>query len=68
MVQTYHQLRLDLAAALAVFLDPDEAHAECIRWFEGGLDLSRSWVAAHGSDPVPAEIRRRVSAWVRRRR
>ena len=68
MVQTYHQLRLDLAAALAVFLDPDEAHAECIRWFEEGLDLSRSWVAAHGSDPVPAEIRRRVSAWVRRRR
>jgi release factor glutamine methyltransferase len=68
MVQTYHQLRLDLAAALAVFLDPEEAHAECIRWFEEGLNLSRSWMAAHGTDPVPAEIRRRVSAWVRRRR
>ena len=68
MVQTYHQLRLDLAAALAVFLDPEEAHAECIRWFEEGLDLSRTWMAAHGSDSVPAEVRRRVSAWVRRRR
>jgi len=68
MAQTYHQLRLDLATALAVFLDPDEAHAECVRWFEEGLDLSRTWMAAHGSDQVPAEVRRRVSAWVRRRR
>ncbi len=68
MAQTYHQLRLDLAAALAVFLDPEEAHAECLCWFEEGLDLPRSWMAAHGSEPVPAEVRRRVSAWVRRRR
>ncbi len=68
MVQTYHQLRLDLATALAVFLDPEEAHAECIRWFEEGLDLSRTWMAAHGSDQVPAEVRRRVSGWVRRRK
>jgi len=68
MAQTYHQLRLDLAAALAVFLDPDEAHAECIRWLEEGLDLSRAWMAAHGSDQVPAEVRHRVGAWVRRRR
>ncbi len=68
MVQTYHQLRLDLAAALAVFLDPEEAHAECIRWFEEGLDRSRTWMASHGGDPVPPEVRRRVSAWVRRRR
>jgi release factor glutamine methyltransferase len=68
MGQTYHQLRLDLAAALAVFLAPEEAHAECIRWFEEGLDLSRSWMVAHGAEPVPAETRRRVSGWVRRRR
>jgi len=68
MAQTYHQLRLDLATALAVFLDLEEAHAECVRWFEEGLDLSRTWMAAHGSDQVPAEVRRRVSAWVRRRR
>ncbi|HJV49279.1 MAG TPA: peptide chain release factor N(5)-glutamine methyltransferase [Geothrix sp.] len=68
MAQTYLQLRLDLAAALAVFLDPEEAHAECIRWFEEGLDLSRSWMAAHGTEMVPPEIRRRVSGWVRRRR
>ena len=68
MAQTYHQLRLDLAAALAVFLDPEEAHAECLRWFEEGLDLPRSWMAAHGSEPVPAGVRQRVSAWVRRRR
>jgi len=68
MAQTYHQLRLDLAAALAVFLDPEEAHAECIRWFEEGLDLTRTWMAAHGSEEAPAEVRRRVSNWVRRRR
>ncbi len=68
MVQTYHQLRLDLSAALALFLDPLEAHAECIRWLEDGLGHSRSWLAAHGTDPVPTEARRRVSAWVRRRR
>lgn len=68
MVQTYLQLRLDLASALAVFLDPEEAHAESIRWFEDGLDRSRSWMAAHGSDPVPEAVRRQVSAWVRRRR
>lgn len=68
MAQTYHQLRLDLAAALAAFLDPEEAHAECIRWFEEGLDLSRSWMAAHGREQAPPAVRRRVSAWVRRRR
>lgn len=68
MVQTYLQLRLDLASALAVFLDPEEAHAESIRWFEDGLGRSRSWVAAHGGDLVPPEIRRQVSEWVQRRR
>ena len=68
MGQTYLQLRLDLAAALSGFLDPAEAHAESIRWFEEGLGKSRSWVAAHGDEPVPAELRRQVSAWARRRR
>ena len=68
MVQTHHQLRLDLATALAVFLDPEEAHAESIRWFEEGLGRSRTWMAAHGSERVPDEVRRRVSGWVRRRR
>ena len=68
MGQTYHQLRLDLATALAVFLDPEEAHAESIRWFEEGLALSRSWMVAHGLEPVSPEVRRKVSGWVRRRR
>jgi len=68
MVQTHHQLRLDLAAALAVFLDPEEAHAESIRWFEDGLGLSRTWMAAHGSELVPDAVRHQVSGWVRRRR
>jgi release factor glutamine methyltransferase len=67
MAQTYHQFRLDLASALALCLDPEEAHAECIRWFEEGLGLSRSWLVAHGDDLVPASTRRRVSGWVRRR-
>lgn len=68
MGQTYHQLRLDLATALAVFLDPEEAHAETIRWFEEGLGRSRTWMVSHGREVVPPEIRRQVSGWVRRRR
>jgi release factor glutamine methyltransferase len=68
MGQTYRQLRLDLSAALAEFLDLSEAHAESVRWFEEGLDLSRSWMAAHGGEQVPASIRQQVGAWVRRRR
>lgn len=68
MTQTYHQFRLDLAAALAGFLDPEEAQAECIRWFEEGLGLSRSWVSAHGADLVPVEVRHKVSGWMGRRR
>ena len=68
MAQTYLQLRLDLATALAGFLDPEEAQAECMRWFEDGLSLSRTWMATHGTEQVPAEVRRRVSGWVRRRK
>jgi release factor glutamine methyltransferase len=67
MTQTYYQLRLDLAAALAGFLEPDEAQAESFRWFEEGLGLSRSWVSAHGTDQVPAGVRQRVADWMRRR-
>lgn len=68
MGQTYRQLRLDLSAALAEFLDLSEAHAESVRWFEEGLQLSRSWMAAHGGEQVPATVRQQVGAWVRRRR
>lgn len=68
MVQTYRQLRLDLSAALAEFLDLSEAQAESIRWFEEGLDLSRSWLAIHGAEPAPVQVRRRIHGWVRRRR
>ncbi|HEX4844856.1 MAG TPA: peptide chain release factor N(5)-glutamine methyltransferase [Geothrix sp.] len=68
MGQTYRQLRLDLSAALAEFLDLSEAHAESVRWFEEGLDLSRSWMAAHGGEQVPSSVRQQVGAWVRRRR
>jgi len=68
MPQTYHQLRLDLATALAGFLEPEEALAECLRWFEDGLGVTRSWLAAHGAEPVPAEVRQRISGWLRRRK
>ena len=68
MSQTFTQLRLDLAAALAGFLDPREASAECWRWFEEGLDRDRAWLAAHGDEKVPEEIRRQVSGWVRQRK
>jgi release factor glutamine methyltransferase len=68
MSQTYTQLRTDLAAALAGFLAPREAAAECWRWFEEGLGRDRAWMAAHGDDAVPDEVRRQVSAWVRQRK
>ena len=68
MVQTYRQLRLDLSAALAEFLDPSEARAESVRWFEEGLELTRSWMAAHGGELAPESARRQLSAWVRRRK
>ncbi|WP_257312437.1 peptide chain release factor N(5)-glutamine methyltransferase [Geothrix fuzhouensis] len=68
MVQTYRQLRLDLSAALAAFLEPSEARAESVRWFEEGLELTRSWMAAHGGEPAPESVQRQVSAWVHRRK
>lgn len=68
MAQTYRQLRLDLSAALSEFLELPEAHAESVRWFEEGLGHSRSWLAAHGGEPVPEGVRRQVGDWVRRRR
>jgi release factor glutamine methyltransferase len=68
MSQTYAQLRLDLASALAAFLDPLEAHAEAMRWFEEGLGRGRTWLLAHGEEPVPDEERKLVGSWIRRRR
>jgi release factor glutamine methyltransferase len=68
MPPSYHQLRLDLAAALAQVLDPEEARAECIRWFEDGLGLSRSWMAAHGSEQASEEQDNRIQGWLQRRR
>ncbi len=67
MTQTYHQLRLDLSTALVQILDPREAKAEAVRWFEEGLGRSRSWMAAHGGDEVEPEVRALVSGWLRRR-
>lgn len=68
MTQTYHQLRVELASVLAGFLDLDEAQAECARWFEDGLGLPRSWMAAHGTEEVPAEVCRKINYWADRRR
>ena len=68
MTQTYHQLRVELTSALAGFLDLEEAQAECSRWFEEGLGLPRSWMAAHGTEAVPAEVRRKIDSWMDRRR
>lgn len=67
MPQTYHQLRVELASVLAGFLEPEEARAECARWFEEGLGLTRSWMAAHGTEEVPAAVRRSIETWVARR-
>lgn len=68
MTQTYTQLRLDLGAALAGFLPPREANAEAIRWLDEGLGKDRVWMAAHGEELVPHEVRRQVSTWVRQRK
>jgi len=68
VIQTWSDLRLDLASALAEFLDPLEARAESARWFKEGLHRDMAWMAAHGAEPVPPEARRQISAWVRRRR
>jgi release factor glutamine methyltransferase len=68
VTQTWNDLRLDLAAALAEFLDPLEARAEASRWFKEGLGKDQAWMAAHGPESVPDEARRSISGWVRRRR
>ena len=68
MPGTHHRLRRDLASALAEFLEPEEAQAECVRWFEDGLGLSRAWLAGHGAEPVPAAREQQVAGWLRRRR
>ncbi|MBL0210596.1 MAG: peptide chain release factor N(5)-glutamine methyltransferase [Holophagaceae bacterium] len=68
MTITFSELRLDLASALAHFLEPDEASAESLRWFEDGLDWNRAKLSAHGEDAVPALVRRQVGQWLRRRR
>ena len=65
---TFSELRLDLASALAHFLEPEEASAESLRWFEDGLDWNRAKIAAHGEDPVPTLVRRQVGKWLRQRR
>ena len=68
MPQTFQQLRLDLAAALAGFLEPEEAHAEAGLWFEDGLGCSRSWMAVHQGGLVPPEVVTQVEVWLQRRR
>ena len=68
MAGTYQQLRLELAATLSGFLEPEEAQAESVRWFEEGLELSRAWMLAHATEPAPEQLCHRVDAWVRRRR
>ncbi|MDE3245337.1 MAG: peptide chain release factor N(5)-glutamine methyltransferase [Acidobacteriota bacterium] len=65
---TYSELRLDLASALALFLEPEEASAESLRWFEDGLGWDRTKLASRGDETVPTEARHQVGQWLRRRR
>ncbi len=65
---TFSELRLDLASALAHFLEPEEASAESLRWFEDGLDWNRAKLASRGDETVTAVMRRQVGQWLRRRR
>jgi release factor glutamine methyltransferase len=64
----YEHLSRHLAAALAQFLEPEEARAESRCWLEEGLGLSRAWLAAHGGDAVAPDQARQVEAWLERRR
>ncbi len=68
MSLTFSELRLDLASALAHFLDPEEASAECLRWFDDGLGWERTRLAARGDEQVPEDLRHQVGQWLRRRR
>ena len=68
MTLTYSELRLDLASALAHFLDPEEASAESLRWFEDGFGWDRTMLVSRGEEPVSADMRRQVGQWLRRRR
>lgn len=65
---TYSELRLDLASALAHFMEPEEASAESLRWFEDGLDWNRGKLATRGEESVTPEARYQVGQWLRRRR
>lgn len=68
MTITFSELRLDLASALAHFLEPEEASAESLRWFEDGLDWNRAKLASRGDEAVTTEARHQVGQWLRRRR
>ncbi len=68
MTITYSELRLDLASALAHFLEPDEASAESLRWFEDGFGWDRAKLVSHGGELVSIDTRRQVGQWLRRRR
>lgn len=67
-ILAYADLRRDLAGMLARFLPPEEAVAESWRWLDEGLGKSRSWILAHGEEPVPGPEREQVGHWIRRRR
>jgi release factor glutamine methyltransferase len=68
MSWTYTRFGRHLASALAQFLDPLEAQGESRRWLEEGLGRSRTWLAAHGDEAVPADEQAQVDAWLARRR
>lgn len=65
---SYADLRRDLAGMLARFLPAEEAVAESWRWMDEGLGKPRSWMLAHGEEPVPGSEREQVGQWIRRRR
>ncbi len=65
---TFSELRLDLASALAHFLEPGEASAESLRWFEDGLDWNRAKLTSRGDEAATPEVRYQVGQWLRRRR
>lgn len=64
---TLHALRRDLQGRLGRFLPPEEARAETDRWLREGLGFERTWLAAHGDDPVDPLALSQVEAWLERR-
>jgi release factor glutamine methyltransferase len=64
---TFSEFRQFLVRRLGAFLDEREARSESMRWLSEGFQISASWLAAHGDDPVTEAQFSKAEAWMVRR-